>query len=474
MRSRSGTTGRGIDFSRIGWAWALASLALIACAAGPEGPPPPPEPVPLAVGPAGSNAVVFQKVIFRIPAGTPLSVSRLRGRIIDEKNWDAPTRDTTAFNVTATDELRRLGYDVRDAADALFNPATTNEARYQMAAIVHALRLENDVVPDPGRREGGWVARSSEATMDVELQLYDAVARERVSTARVVGFAVDRTHPGAPMPKAFLVALRRALADPAFVAPLRRDAPRTQNGFPEKSLAIPRCTTGELALPDDLARAQEAVVVVVVGSGSGTGTIVSADGWVLTAAHVVGSQAQAVLRFDSGFELPAEVARVEPTRDAALLKVPGRGHPCLGTEDAPVEVGTEIWAIGNPVAEELARSVTRGVASGNRTIRDRAFLQTDAAVNPGNSGGPLLDGRGRLRGIVVEKIKETGIEGLGFAVPVADAERALGIAWSEPTSPEPPSPARHVAGRKTREGGTEAEVGSDAPNAPGGAPPGPR
>lgn len=475
----------------------MAWLALVACATRPEGPAPPPEPEPLAVGPAGSNAVVFQKVIFRIPAGTPLSVSRLRGRIIDEKNWDAPTRDTAAFNVTATDELRRLGYDVRDAADALFSPSTTNEARYQMAAIVHALRLENDVTPDPSRREGGWVTRSSDATMDVEFQLYDSVARERVATTRVVGTAVDRTHPGAPMPKAFLVALRRALADPAFVAPLRRDTPRSQSGFRERSLAIPRCETRDLALPDDLARAQQAVVVVVVGSGSGTGTIVSAEGWILTAAHVVGGEAQAVLRFDSGVELPAEVVRLDPTRDAALLKVPGRGHPCLRTEGAPVEVGTEIWAIGNPVAEELARSVTRGVASGNRTIRDRPFLQTDAAVNPGNSGGPLLDARGRLRGIVVEKIKETGIEGLGFAVPVADAERALGIAWSEPTSPDSRSPAEHVAGRTTAEsptgpsdvlppdarGETDADgapdlpEGAGAPNvqdAPGGAPPGPR
>lgn len=166
--------------------------------------------------------------------------------------------------------------------------------------------------------------------MEIEFQLYDSIARERVATTRVVGHAVDRTHPGAPMPKAFLVALRRALADPAFVAALRKDASSDGSGFTERSLAIPRCANADLTLPDDLARAQEAVVVVVVGSGSGTGTIVSDEGWILTAAHVVGHQDRALLRFKSGIELPAEVVRVDPTRDAALLKVPGRGHPAFG------------------------------------------------------------------------------------------------------------------------------------------------
>jgi S1-C subfamily serine protease len=233
------------------------------------------------------------------------------------------------------------------------------------------------------------------------------------------------------MPAAFVAGLRRALADPEFVAPILENRPGTAEARAPALEPIPvsRCSLERLKLPPDLPSAQEAVVVVIVGSSSGTGTVISDDGYVLTAAHVVGAQLGAVLRFKSGLELPAEVVRVDAARDAALLKVPGRGHACLRTETKTVGVGTEIWAIGNPIAEELARSVTRGVASGNRTIQDRSYLQTDAAVNPGNSGGPLLDARGRLRGIVVVKLEGSGIEGLAFAVPIADAESALGIAW---------------------------------------------
>ena len=110
-------------------------------------------------------------------------------------------------------------------------------------------------------------------------------------------------------------------------------------------------------------------------------------------------------------------------RDAALLKVPGRGYACLRTERSTVKVGTEIWAIGNPVAEELARSVTRGVASGNRTIRGRSFLQTDAAVNPGNSGGPLLDASGNVIGINTAVAGDS--QGIGFAIPINIARPLL-------------------------------------------------
>ncbi len=413
--------------------WAAISIcaAWLAGCAAPPAAPPPPEPEPIAAGTRGSQPLVFQKALFRIPAGTPLSVARLRGRVIEERTWDGDLEESQTFNVSATDELKRLGYDVRDVSDAVFTPGSTAEARFQVAAIIHDLKLEFDVKPDPATYGRTFVNVSSSATLQIEFQIFDSVAKQTVAKKRVEGRAVDEGRPGAPMPAAFVAGLRRALADPDFVAPIlasRPGAAEARTPAPN-AIQVSRCSRETLKLPPDLPSAQDAVVVVVVGSSTGTGTVISDDGYVLTAAHVVGAQPSALLRFKSGLELPAEVVRVDAARDAALLKVPGRGHACLRTEATTVGVGTEIWAIGNPLAEELARSVTRGVASGNRTIQDRSYLQTDAAVNPGNSGGPLLDARRRLRGIVVVKLEGSGIEGLAFAVPIADAESALGIAW---------------------------------------------
>jgi len=417
----------------IGIRLAIVALcgAMLACTSAPPAPEKPAEPPPIAAGKAGSHPVVFRKALFRIPAGTPLSVGRLRGRVIEERTWDGALEESQTFNVSATDELRRLGYDIKDSSDAVFTPGSTAEARYQIAAIIHALSVEFEVKPDPATYGRTFVNVSSEATMQIEFQIFDSVVKQMVGKKRVEGYAIEHGRPGAPMPKAFVAGLRRALADSAFVAPLLKQAPGSIAGraLARDPIEVERCTSTSLKLPSDLPAAQDAVVVVVVGSSSGTGTVVSPDGYVLTAAHVVGTQPNALLRFNSGLELPAEVIRIDNGRDAALLKVPGRGHACVRTEATAVGVGTEIWAIGNPIAEELARSVTRGVASGNRTIQDRDYLQTDAAVNPGNSGGPLLDAAGRLRGIVVVKLEGSGIEGLAFAVPISDAESSLGIAW---------------------------------------------
>jgi S1-C subfamily serine protease len=317
---------------------------------------------------------------------------------------------------------------VRDASDAVFTPSSTVEARYQIAAIVHALQYEYRLVRDSSHYVDVSEDTSGTATLEVEFQLFDAVEKQTVSKIRVPGYGFERGRSPAPIPKALVSALRHALADATFVAPLLRGAKPAPPAAVAQAIAVTRCDSTP-PLPNGLVRAQDAVVAVVAGAANGTGAVVSADGYVLTAAHLVGTQKSVLLRFKSGLELPAEVVRVDAGRDTALLKAPGRGFACLRTEPTSPAVGTEIWAIGNPLSDELARSVTRGVVSGNQTVQNRSYLQTDAAVNPGSSGGPLLDASGAVRGIVIEKVWVPGVEGLGFAVPIADAERVLGISW---------------------------------------------
>lgn len=416
-------------------AWLAIIFALSGCSTtpDPQASVAEPEPQPVAVGEGGSRSVAFQKVLFRIPAGTPLSVTRLRGRVVDESNWTGEARESESFNVTATDELKRLGYDVRDESGSVFTPETTTEARYRIAAIVHSINLEFDVRYKSGTYQTAYESLSSSAKMKIEFQIFDAEENVMVAKTTVPGSAVEVRAPNssALMPKAFVAGLRRAFADEKFVAPLLKDTSKVSDAGADarNSLSVKRCAGADHRLPGDLPRIQESIVEIVIGSGGGTGAIVSDDGFVLTAAHVVGSQPQVVLRFKSGFEIPAEVVRVDKGRDAALVKAPGRGYSCLGVEPAAVAVGSTIWAIGNPLTDELARSVTRGVASGNRVIRDRTYLQTDAAINPGNSGGPIVDDQGLIRGIVVGKLSGSGLEGLGFAVPISDAVSALDILW---------------------------------------------
>lgn len=179
------------------------------------------------------------------------------------------------------------------------------------------------------------------------------------------------------------------------------------------------------------------------GAGLGSGFVVSGDGEIATNAHVVTSgegpgirkASNVYVRFADGNKVPAEVKGFDPFADVALLKVdPGgltlRPLPLGSTED--LHVGAPVVAIGSPFGEEQSLSV--GVISGlDRSIESltgfatTGAIQTDAAINHGNSGGPLIDGRGRVLGINAQIQTSTGDgTGVGFAVPANVVRRSLG------------------------------------------------
>jgi len=172
----------------------------------------------------------------------------------------------------------------------------------------------------------------------------------------------------------------------------------------------------------------DSVVTIKPGTGFGSGFIVSTDGYVLTAAHVVSGLKSVPVRLHSGLTLDADVLRIDDGFDVALLKLPGSSHKPIELDhtDAPAS-GSDAYALGCPAMEELSSSVTKGIVSGEREMAGRKFIQTDVKVNPGNSGGPLVDKDGRAFGIVSWKVTASGYEGLAFAIPISEALKALNL-----------------------------------------------
>ncbi|HMI71356.1 MAG TPA: trypsin-like peptidase domain-containing protein [Solirubrobacteraceae bacterium] len=177
-------------------------------------------------------------------------------------------------------------------------------------------------------------------------------------------------------------------------------------------------------------------------SGLGSGFVISGDGEIATNAHVVTSGEGAAIRkasnvyvrFGDGNQVPADVRGFDPFSDVALLKVDPKGltlRPLPLGSTADLHVGAPVAAIGSPFAEEQSLSV--GVISGlDRSIESltgfatTGAIQTDAAINHGNSGGPLLDGRGRVLGINAQIQTSTGDgSGVGFAVPADVVKSSL-------------------------------------------------
>jgi serine protease Do len=164
--------------------------------------------------------------------------------------------------------------------------------------------------------------------------------------------------------------------------------------------------------------------------GAGSGVAISSDGYMLTSAHVVAGGTGVAASFSDGRELSAEVIGADPLSDLALLRADARDLTPAELGDADeLRVGQLVVAIGSPMG--LAGTVTAGVVSAlGRSLPTRAgsagrlvenVIQTDAALNPGNSGGALADGLARVVGV---NTAVAGI-GLGLAVPINDATRKL-------------------------------------------------
>jgi len=155
--------------------------------------------------------------------------------------------------------------------------------------------------------------------------------------------------------------------------------------------------------------AVDAVVVVRAGASSGAAVIVG-DGEAVTAAHVVGDADEVSVSVD-GRRVTATVTDTEPGVDLALLRFDTGELPALDLGDQLPEVGTDVYVIGAPSATV---SVTRGIVSRVTESDAGALVQTDAAVNPGNSGGALIATDGTLLGVVVAR--DPRAEGIGYAV----------------------------------------------------------
>ena len=197
------------------------------------------------------------------------------------------------------------------------------------------------------------------------------------------------------------------------------------------------CTAAEgeaLTAQEVYAAVNPSVVMVAVAldeekASIGTGVILTEDGYVVTNAHVIAGGLSAWVALDTGEVLDAELVGFDSNEDLALLKlVDGQGLPAarLGDSDACV-VGDQVYAIGNPLGVELRGTLTNGLISAiDRQVtmegRVMTMLQTTAALNNGNSGGPLINDQGQVIGINTMKMSggktaTATVEGLGFAVP---------------------------------------------------------
>lgn len=216
------------------------------------------------------------------------------------------------------------------------------------------------------------------------------------------------------------------------------------------SLPIRREHGEPLSAQELYRRVNPSVVMVLAqveeGASVGTGVIFSADGYILTNYHVLEGGSDCLVIRDNGAQYTANYVAGDPDHDLAVLKVDAEELPAAEFGDSDtLTVGDPVYAIGNPLGVELPGTLTDGIVSAiDRDVlvdgRTMTLIQTNAALNSGNSGGPLINRFGQVVGINVIKMtsKYSNVEGLGFAIPSASAQRIVNdlLTWGE-VKPEP-------------------------------------
>ncbi len=357
---------------------------------------------------AKSNArpIGFSNLVIRIEADDMLGI------------------DDGKYRVYILEELRKNGYNAVGAENLVFNKDRSDAAELALGGTVTELEC--------AKPRGGMSCR-----IGVEWQVLDV--KSDTVVYRVLTRAVQRYIPPAQEPqmgKRLLTgALESLMSRPAFKSVNRQKAkPASPSGVKFAEATFARCSAEPTPMPGSVDAALNATLIIESGKSMGSGFLINGQGLVLTAAHVVTTATPSV-RTKDGHKYSAQPLRVNRQFDVALLYVNAPGErTCLALNTDAQAQGNEVWALGSPASDELAFSVTRGIVSGTRTFNGVRFLQTDASINAGNSGGPLMVKDGRVAAIASWKLAGASVEGLGFGVPIADALKNLGLVQGDKTT----------------------------------------
>src|SRR5688572_6150077 len=363
------------------------------------------------------------------PAAPEASKPKTRGLAFTklvrrQKGKGSITVSDAETQIVVTEYLRKKGINGLGADSVVFGRDRSSEAQVALSGPI----FEMDCI----------VTHEPHCRMGIEWELFDVTLDQVVYRARVYGESHrPRTSNSATARALIGSALKDLLDNPKFRELLEPVTQRDLEKSPYSATSIQTCSRPATPVEAGADSALEAVAVVASKNGFGSGFFMSDGPYLLTAAHVV-ETTPLTIRFRNGHESPGTPVRVDRSADVALVRVdePPDEHGCLQLAAASsVKVGGPVYAMGSPASEELSFSVTRGILSGVRNAQGIRRYQTDAAISPGNSGGPLLDGNGSALGITSFKLTGDAVEGIAFAISAQDALLRLGLTLASQTDP---------------------------------------
>ncbi len=363
---------------------------------------------PIKVNPEEMEAITFSRLIVRPDMGLEIGI--------------AP--DEVTINII--EELRKHGHNAVGAENLVFGIDESVEAQLVLGGTIKSFKCY---------RHHEKTAMSCDIGIDWELYdkglntvVYKVLTRCRIRTVKKQQISSKGIY------KLTMGALKSLLSRERFVSMVKKKDGSFKPKSAHSTEHVRECDNDQRELPAEASEVAKATVLVKVGNALGSGFFFSNDGLILTADHVVRSSKTVTVKTIDGTELEATVIRRDRDADLAVLKVSARASYCLPLVTQLPPIGAELFAFGAPAGEKLAFSVTRGILSGIREIDGRQLLQTDAALNPGSSGGPLVNEDGEAVGVVTGGLTKKEFEGIGFAVPASAGLEEMGLIVGDETT----------------------------------------
>lgn len=273
---------------------------------------------------------------------------------------------------------------------------------------------------------------SAQASALIEWEIVDPANADPLHRGTTLGECAAAASVADAQAEAFREAAKKFLAQPQTASVLftaKSAVPASAQVLaPGIPVEIPRVLAASGGMPAEemLARNTRAVFSIRNPTGHGSGFFIRKDGLAITSAHVVEGRRYWDALLADGRMVRVRVLRENVALDLALLQaVEGEFETIPLGDSGAIRLGEEIWAIGTPVSLQFSQSVSRGIVSALRAEPSRTLIQTDTALNPGSSGGPILNRAGDVVGIANLKIRASAVEGIGFATAINDARTGL-------------------------------------------------
>ncbi len=326
------------------------------------------------------------------------------------------------------EELEANGWPVVGSTDDLFSGYDISGAEVLVAARIIDLKSEL-CMPLVGY--GNFNSKGS-MRMNVEWQVYSPARKTLIGKVETQGSSlIKKASDDTPyelLNSSFSVAANNLIASHEFLSMVEKSSGLLQSPNSTDNILIDNKHINYQTLEASISAAKKSTVTIRTANSHGSGFAIGNGSYIITNCHVVGEAKNVTIVTSGGLSINGKVSTISKERDIALIKIDGLRFPPLHINPNIPDSASSVYAIGSPLSEELSGSVTSGIVSGTRILDGYKWIQSDTAVNPGNSGGPLLDDNGSVVGVTTAGFQPAGSQvGLNLFIPIADALSYSGL-----------------------------------------------